>query len=195
VATSTVNGNIGVSPIAATAITGFGLTLDLGGQYSTASQVNGKAYAADYGFTTAADLTAAVRAMQTAYTDAAGRDTTETLTSMSIGGRTFTSGVYTIAAAINIDDDITLQGGPDDVFIFQSTGVLTLSTDKKVTLSGGALAKNVIWQVAGNVAIQVGASMVGIILCKTNVDFFTGSSLEGSVYAQTASPRNGNHQC
>jgi hypothetical protein len=43
----------------------------------------------------------------------------------------------------HIDDDITLRGGPDDVFIFQSTGS-PLSTDKKVTHYRVAYAKNVI---------------------------------------------------
>jgi hypothetical protein len=187
VATSTVNGNIGVSPIAATAITGFGLALDGGGQFSTASQVNGKAYAADYGFATETGLTAAVLAMQNAYTAAAGRKTTETLLGTDVlSGRTLTFGVYTITAAINIYDDLTLQGGPDDVFIFQSTGVLTLAADKKVILSGGVQAKNVFWQIAGNVVIEARASMQGIIFCFTNVDFITGSSLQGSIYSQTA---------
>jgi hypothetical protein len=68
---------------------------------------------------------------------------------LSIGGEL--SGVYTIAAAISIDDDITLQGGPD-VFIFQSWSLLFPRT--KVTLSaGGAKERHLI----AGIAIQVGA--------------------------------------
>jgi hypothetical protein len=49
--TTSIVGDIGVSPIAATAITGFWLILDASGQFSTSdpsSLVTGKVYAADY---------------------------------------------------------------------------------------------------------------------------------------------------
>ena len=45
---SAITGNLGVSPIAATAITGFGLSLAAAGDYSTASQVSGQIFAASY---------------------------------------------------------------------------------------------------------------------------------------------------
>jgi hypothetical protein len=48
----------------------------------------------------------------------------------------------------------------------------------KVILSGGVQAKNVIWQNAGNVKIQAGAFMQGIILCFTDVAIETGASRE-----------------
>jgi len=46
VPTSVITGDIGVSPIAGTAMTGFSLTAGLG--YSTSAQVNGFCYAASY---------------------------------------------------------------------------------------------------------------------------------------------------
>ncbi len=47
--TSVIIGNLGVSPIAASSITGFGaLPLDATKCYSTSSQVTGNIYAADY---------------------------------------------------------------------------------------------------------------------------------------------------
>ena len=66
-------GNIGVSPIAATAITGFGLILDRTGQFSRSSLVSGNIYAATYAVPTPANLTTAIHNMEAAYTDAAGR--------------------------------------------------------------------------------------------------------------------------
>lgn len=45
---SDITGNIGVSPITSTAITGFSLTVDATNQFSSSTQVNGKAYAPDY---------------------------------------------------------------------------------------------------------------------------------------------------
>ena len=43
------------------------------------------------------------------------------------------------------------QWGPNDVWIFQVAGTLNQAAAKKVTLTGGAQAKNVFWQSAGAV--------------------------------------------
>src|SRR5437879_882598 len=61
-----VQGNIGVSPIAATAITGFGLKRT-DPTYSTSSLVTGKIFAANYAAPTPSNLTVAIGDMQTAY--------------------------------------------------------------------------------------------------------------------------------
>ncbi|MEO5874534.1 MAG: ice-binding family protein, partial [Streptosporangiaceae bacterium] len=45
---SAITGDMGVFPSAATAITGFSLTLDPSGTFSTSPSVVGKAYAANY---------------------------------------------------------------------------------------------------------------------------------------------------
>ena len=70
---TSITGDIGVSPCAASCITGFGLILDGSGTFSTSPMVNGKVYAADYANPTPANLGTAVLNMQAAYTDAAGR--------------------------------------------------------------------------------------------------------------------------
>ena len=66
-------GNIGVSPISSTALTGFSLTLDLTGIFSTSTQVTGKLFAASYISPTPSQLTTAISEMQTVFTDATGR--------------------------------------------------------------------------------------------------------------------------
>jgi cytoskeletal protein CcmA (bactofilin family) len=186
---SNVVGNIGVSPITAAAMTGFALTLDVGAQFALSSQVTGEAHGASYGAPISEKLTLAVLAMQAAYTDAASRlnldETRKNVKGGDIGGETLTPGVYTFTTAILITKDIILEGGPDDVFIFQNTAVLSQSVDTKVILKGGVMAKNVIWQNAGNVKIQPRAFMQGIILCKTNVAIETGASVNGAIMAQT----------
>jgi hypothetical protein len=191
---SPIIGNIGVSPIAATAMTGFDMTLDSEGKFSTASQITGKAYAASYGGITATKLTVAVGDMETAYTDAAGRPNTDAarinLKGGAIGGLTLTPGVYTFQMGISIapGTDVTFdaRGNINAVFIMQTTGVLAQAANTKVILVGGAQAKNIFWQVAGNAAIGADASMQGILLVKTDVLFVTGSSLTGRILAQTA---------
>ena len=57
--TTSISGDIGVSPIAATAITGFGLIMDPLNQFSRSSLVNGKVYAASYAAPTPSMLTTA----------------------------------------------------------------------------------------------------------------------------------------
>lgn len=64
---------MGVSPIAGTAMTGFALTLDSSGTFSTSPQVDGSIYAASYFLPTPARLTIAVLDLEAAYTDASGR--------------------------------------------------------------------------------------------------------------------------
>ena len=71
--TTSIVGDIGVSPAAATYITGFGLILDPSTRFATSSLVTGKIYAADYTPPTPTIMTTAVSDMETAYTDAAGR--------------------------------------------------------------------------------------------------------------------------
>ena len=181
-------GDIGVSPIAGTAITGFALTKASTGTYATSTQVVGKVYAANYAAPTPTTLTTAIGDMQTAYADAAGRvnpDFTE-LGSGVIGGRTLVPGLYKWSTSVLIPTDVTLSGSSTDVWIFQIAGDVSMASGKAVILAGGAQAKNIFWQVAGQVTIGTTAKFNGIILCKTAVALQTGATMKGRIYAQTA---------
>jgi len=187
---SAVTGNLGVSPIKSSAITGFSLTLDSSGQFSTSAQVTGKAYAPDYASPTPVNLTTAVSDMQTAYTDAAGRtlpDHTE-LGSGNIGGLTLAAGLYKWSTGVTIPANVTLSGGPNDVWIFQIAGNLSIASGKAVVLSGGAQAQNVFWQVAGGVGVALGSTsqFEGTILAQAAITMQTGASVNGRLLAQTA---------
>lgn len=61
-----------------------------------------------------------------------------------------------------------------------------MAANKVVTLSGGAVAENVFWVVAGAVDIGAGTQFKGVILTETAATFMTGSSLIGQIYAQSA---------
>lgn len=184
---SVVVGDIGVSPIAATAITGFSLTVDPTNQFSTSSQITGKAYAADYGPPTSTKLTTAVGNMQAAYTDAAGRtpDYIDMYTG-DISGKTLTPGVYKWNTGIVINSDVTLNGGPNDVWIFQIAKGIKQANGTKITLMGGAQAKNIFWQSSEAVSMGTGARFAGIILGKTSIALGTQASINGRLLAQTA---------
>jgi hypothetical protein len=187
---SAVIGNIAVSPIASGAITGFDLTMDSSTQFSTTSQVTGKAFAADYSGPTPANLTAAVSDMEAAYTEASQCPSTDSsknnMEGGIIGGQILTPGVYTFTVGININSDITIEGGVDDVFVIKTTTTLTQAANTQVILSGCVQAKNIFWQVGTIASFGAKASMQGILLVKEKADFKTGVSLVGSVLAQTA---------
>ena len=186
-ATSVV-GDIGLSPSAASFITGFGLILDAGNTFATSSLVTGRVWASDYAPPTPSNLTTAVADMETAYTDAAGRvlpDFTE-LGAGNIDGMTLVPGLYKWGTGVSIPIVVTLTGGANDVFIFQIGQNLTVGNGAMVTLSGGVQARNVFWQVAGQTTLGTTANFKGIILGQTLIAFNTGAIMTGRAFAQTA---------
>ncbi len=187
--TTAIIGDIGVSPIAATAMTGFGLITDSSGKFSTSSLVTGKIYAADYAKPTPKDMTKAISDMETAFLDAAARtnpDFTE-LGGGDISGKTLLPGLHKWSTDVLITSaGVTLAGGDKDVWILQIAGNLTVNNSAMVTLVGGAQAKNVFWQVSGKTTLGTAADVKGIILSKTLISMNTGAVLCGRALAQTA---------
>ena len=181
-------GQIGVSPIAGTAITGFGLTLDSSRRFSLSSQVLGKVSAASYAAPTPTNLTTAVGHMQTAYTNAAGRNNPNFLNlgSGNIGGRVLAPGLYRWGTGVTIPTNVTLLGSKNAVWIFQVAGTLNIASGKRMILSGGALPDRIFWQVAGAVVLGTTSQMSGNILGKTSIAMQTGARLNGRLLAQTA---------
>jgi len=182
-----VTGNIGISPAAATYITGFSLVVDSTNVFATSTQIVGRAYAADYAVPSPSNLTTAVSNMESAYTDAASRPTPDFLElgTGNIGGLTLAPGLYKWTSTVTLPTDVTISGGANDVWIFQTTGDLMMSASKRITLAGGALAKNIFWQVAGRASFGAGAHFEGVLLCKTDVMLETGASMNGRILAQT----------
>ncbi len=179
---SAIVGNVGTSPI-----TGAALLL-------TCGEVSGKIYTVDAAgplpcrATNATTLTAAVGDMGFAYDDAAGRvapDFTE-LAAGKIGGLTLAPGLYKWGTGVSISRNVTLSGGPNDVWIFQIAGTLVQASATRVTLAGGARAKNIFWQVAGAVTIGTTAHFEGVVLAKTMIAVNTGATVKGRLFAQTA---------
>jgi hypothetical protein len=186
VPTSAITGDIGVSPIAATGITGFSLTADPTNKFSVSSQVTGKVYAANYAPPTPSILTTAIGDMETAYTAAAGR--TPDYIQMhkgDISGKTLQPGVYKWSTGVLITSDVTLNGGVNDVFIFQIAKGIIQADGTKIILTGGALAKNIFWQASEAVSIGTGAHFEGILLAKTSVAIGANASINGRLLAQT----------
>ncbi|MGB4407754.1 MAG: ice-binding family protein [Sphaerochaeta sp.] len=184
---SVITGDVGVSPAAETYLTGFSQTDATG--YATSPQVTGFLYAADMTSPTPSKLTTAVADMETAYDFAAGRTLPDELNLLSgaIGGQTLTPGLYKWTSSVNISGaNLTLTGTATDTWIFQVDGDLTLASAKLITLAGGALTKNIVWQVAGTVTMGANSHFEGVVLCKTNIDVQTSASMNGRLLAQTS---------
>lgn len=94
--TSAITGDVGLSPAAASYITGLAMTAATG--YATSTQITGKVYAADMADPTPINLTSAIGDMVAAYNDAAGRPSPDFLElgTGNLGGKTlcwdFTNG-------------------------------------------------------------------------------------------------------
>lgn len=179
---SSIDGNVGTSPITGAAI---GLTC---------GEVTGNIYTVDAAGPNPCSvkdptgLTAAVGDMEAAYNDAAGRTLPDAINlgGGELGGLTLTPGLYNWSSNVSISNDVTLAGGPDDVWILQIAGTLDQASAKNVTLTGGAQAKNVFWAVAGATAIGTDAHFEGTILSKKKVAMKTHATINGRLLAQTA---------
>jgi hypothetical protein len=191
-----VTGDIGVGPgVTSTAITGpWALVLPAGGAFSTSvGQVTGKVYAHDYASPTPVDVTTASTDLALAYDDAAGRTAGVgpflNRGGGTIGGLTLDPGVYTWGTDVTVPfgTNLTLSGGPNDVWIFQIAGTLTTGAATRVNLIGGALPKNIFWQVAGtSVTLGATAHFEGIVLAKFAINFGNQASANSRLLAQTA---------
>jgi hypothetical protein len=194
--TTKITGDIGISPKAASFMTGFSESAPP--TTYTSALVTGKLYAADYDEPTPTALGVAIGDMGTAYTNASGRtlpDATE-LGTGDITGMTLAPGLYKWSTGVNIyGAGVTLSGGSNAVWIFQIAGDLTVASTAMVNLTGGAQASNIFWQVGGGAGATLGTTCVfnGNILSATAVIMNTGATLNGRALAQTAVTMDSNN--
>jgi hypothetical protein len=184
--TTAVTGDLGVSPAAGSYITGFDL-LAPPTTFATSVAVTGKVFASDYDSPTPSNLTTAISDLQTALTDAAGRspDYSEQGAG-SIGGMTLAPAVYKWSTDVLIPSDVTLAGGPNDVWIFQIAGDLKMESGVAIVLAGGALPKNIFWQVSGAVDLETTSHFEGVAICQTAIILKTGATANSRLLAETA---------
>ena len=179
---SAITGDVGASPITGVAI---GVTC---------AEVTGAIYAVDAAgpapcsVVNPALLTTAVGDVDTAYVDAAGRVNPDFLNlgAGEIGGLTLVPGLYKWTTNLLISTDVTLSGGPDDVWIFQLDQGLTQANGMKVLLSGGARAKNIFWQTFGVAALGTTAHLEGIVMSASGITLATGASVNGRLFSGTS---------
>jgi hypothetical protein len=131
--------------------------------------------------------------MVTAYNDAVGRAPGVGVAFLNVGNgdigdKVLVPGTYTWNSAVLLPSgkNVTLSGGPNDVWIFQINGDLTTSDSTSVLLTGGALPKNIFWQVNGAVTLGISAHFEGIALAKAAINLGSLASANSRLLAQTA---------
>jgi len=180
---SVVNGgNVGLSPGAASSITGpISITAP---------------YTID---TTDANALQAQKDLTTAYNVAAGLPVTATLTGVDLGTistlqNPLAPGVYYFKTSAELTGTLYLNDGgkPDAVFVFQIGSTLTTASDSKVvTVDSGAPqgsipGVSVFWQVGSSATLGTGTDFEGNILASAFITDDGGSTVDGRLLAETA---------
>jgi hypothetical protein len=163
-----LNGDIGTYPT--TAITGLGNVI-----------LNGVNHGGD-----AITQTGKVD-LVTAYNDAAGRPADVTYGAVAdLGGLTLTPGVYSDPTSFAITGTLTLdaQGNTDAVWIFQAGSTLITASASLVSLTNGAQARNVFWQVGSSATLGTYSVFRGTLLALTDITMTTGAMIEGRALAR-----------
>lgn len=190
VSPSPITGNIGASPITAAAI-------DV-----TCAEMTGTIYGSNAAYVGSGDVSCfkgdapdntlvanAVLDLGTAYADAKSRTTPDftELGDGDISGLTLVPGLYKWGTGVLISTDVTLSGGPNDVWIFQIAGDITQASATSIILAGGALPKNIFWQVGGGTGVAIGTTVVfqGIILATKAINLNSGATVNGRLLSQT----------
>jgi hypothetical protein len=159
------SGDLGLSP--GSAVTGFPPGLIN----------NGVKHAAD------AQSQQAQKDVTTAYNDAAGR-TPDVSNNIDLAGLTLVPGVYA-GNTLSLNGTVTLNGGPNDVFIFQAASTLITGSASVVAFTGGANACNVFWQVGSSATLGTASTFAGTILALTSITATTGATVTGRLFART----------
>ena len=102
----------------------------------------------------------------------------------NIGGINLPPAVYKWSTGVQIPANLTLTGGPNDVWIFLIELDLMVSPGVQILLAGGALPQNVFWQTLVN-GVELGAAsqFQGIILSETTIFMGAGASINGRLLA------------
>ena len=157
-----VIGDLGVSP--GSAVTGF-----------PPGTVTGTIYAADPTAAQAeADLTSAY--------NFALAETGAVLHAAELGGTVVTPGVYNFGSSAQITGTVTLNGS--GVYVFQIPSTLITASGSQVSLTGGATAANVFWQVGSSATLGSGSTVNGTIMAYASITLDTGAVLNGRALAE-----------
>ena len=161
-----INGDVGLSPVGSQGIPPDKIngTIDNGDPIAAQSQL---------------DLTAAIIASSPAQLPGGINAGAE------LGTQTLVAGVYqSPSGSYDITGDLTLFGGPDDVWVFQMASTLTVAVSGRVILTGGAQARNIFWQVGSSATLGTSSVFEGTVMAYASITMNASSTLDGRALAQ-----------
>ncbi len=120
----------------------------------------------------------------TAYNGVASRTGGAALAGDLIGLR-LSPGLYSNAGAVANTGTVILDGGgnPNAVFVFQIGGAFSMAAGARVTLTNGAQASHVFWQVNGAGSIGANATFTGTLMALNAVAVGAGTEVNGRALA------------
>jgi LPXTG-motif cell wall-anchored protein len=161
---SVIAGDVGVSP--GTAIVGFPPGI-----------VGGVLHSAD------AEAAQAQSDLTTAYNVAASLSPTATGLG-ELADLSLTPGVYS-GGELSLNGELTLAGSAESVWVFQAASTLTAGSSSRITMTGGASACNVFWQVGSSATLGDNSDFVGTIMAKASITAVTDATITGRLLADT----------
>lgn len=182
VPTSTIGGDVGLSPAAGSNYSGL-----------TTGEVTGTIYAVDNAGPDGVAgnnpglLGTALADTATAYSALAsqGCDTTYAGTK-ELAGENLVPGVYCADSFHLTNGTLTLNGSSSGVWIFKSASDLVVTGgSSSVVFTGTGLACNVWWRVVSSASFGASSSFVGNVLADTSITFGANASLNGRALART----------
>nr|WP_243845504.1 ice-binding family protein [Microbacterium halimionae] len=161
---STLSDDLGLSP--GSSITGFPPGI-VGG---TIHQTDAEAAQAQVDLTTAYNVAASLTPIQTGL---------EELTGLSLVPGVYSGGTLAVSGAL------VLEGTAESVWVFQAASSLTVGSAANITVTGGASACNVFWQVGSSATLKTGAQFIGTVMADISVTAETAATVTGRLLART----------
>jgi hypothetical protein len=177
---TTLSGNLGVTNVAASGITGFwGAKQDSGPGVVEGSVFQGLQYNA-FAMTANKQLVSAMASL-------------EQLTPLKgllgdLGGLTLAPGVYAVAGtATNLTGNLILDGGgnANATWVFLMSSSLITSTYSSVSVINAGSGSGVYWDVGSSATLNTGTTFVGNILAHTSITMGSDVTLCGRALANT----------
>lgn len=161
---SVLTGDVGLSP--GTSITGFPPAVVTGTVHAT----DAVAALAQNDLTTAYNVAASLTPIATGLGD--------------LTGSSPTPGVYS-GGELSVTGALNLAGTAESVWVFQAASTLTIGSGAIITMSGGASACNVFWQVGSSATLNPGAQFIGTVMADASITAQTAATITGRLLART----------
>ncbi|MDQ6909695.1 MAG: ice-binding family protein [Actinomycetota bacterium] len=162
---STINGDVGLSPNGSSSVTGF-----------PPGTINGGTHYAD------AVALQAKNDLVTAYNDAANQTPFVDLTGQNLGGKNLIPGTYHFSSSAQLTGPLTLSGF--GTYIFQIGSTLTTASGSSVLLTNNAQACGVYWQVSSSATFGTTTSFQGTVMALASITMNNSATLIGRALAR-----------